>query len=290
VNVDVSTVAASPNLFIVGAGRAGTTSLWRYLDGHPEIFMSPVKEPHFFSRGGIPLSQNVKNERDYLALFAPGSAATYRGEATAGYLWDENAAPAIKHTYPDARIVISLRDPVERAYSNYLLTVQLGFERRTFRAAIAAELHSPPEPDALPPPYLARGVYAEQVARYLESFDHVHVLFFEELAADPVEALRGIFRFLELDETPANEIDTTPRNVYRAGRNGSARRAVDFIRRNGLARFVPHRLKVPLGHAITVPNSKPPLEAETVSLLRDFYAEPDERLRMLLGRKLGWDS
>jgi hypothetical protein len=115
--------------------------------------MSPVNEPQFFSRGGIPHCENVKDERAYLALFAPGSAATYRGEATAGYLWDENAAPA-----------------------------------------------------------------------------------------------------------------------------------------NGLARFVPHRLKVPLGHAITVPKGKPPLEAETVSLLRDFYAEPDERLRTLLGRKLGWDS
>jgi Sulfotransferase family len=275
---------------VVGAGRAGTTSIWRYLDGHPEIFMSRLKEPHFFSRGGIPISQNVRDGREYLELFAPGSEAAYRGEATAGYLWDENAAPAIKRAYPDARIVISLRDPVERAYSNYWLTVQLGFEQRTFRAAVEAELEEAPDLDSVPPPYLARGLYAEQVARYLGAFEHVHVMFFEDLVADPVEALRGIFRFLEVDTAPADEIDTTAHNAFRAGSNPAARRFVDFIRRNGLARFVPHQLKVPLGHALTSPQEKLPLDAETAAVLRAFFVEPDARLRALLRRPLGWDT
>jgi hypothetical protein len=231
----------------------------------------------------------VRSEREYLELFAAGREATYRGEATAGYLWDENAPPAIKRSYPDARIVVSLRNPIERAYSNYWLTIQLGFEQRTFRAAVEAELEQPPALDAVPPPYLARGLYAEQVERYLELFEHVHVMFFEDLVADTVAALRDLFRFLELDAAPGDEIDTTPHNAFRAGRNPVARRFVDFIRRTGFARFVPHALKVPLGHALTSPQRKPPLDAETAAVLEAFYAEPDERLRVLLGRPLGWD-
>src|SRR5918999_4531871 len=112
-----------PNLFVVGAARAATTSLWRYLDEHHDIWMALVKEPNFFS--GVPavLAPTVHDEASYLRLFAPGAACKLRGEASTSYLWHEGVPAAIKRASPEARIVISLRDPVERAYSAYWLAV-----------------------------------------------------------------------------------------------------------------------------------------------------------------------
>src|SRR5437763_505157 len=101
-----------PNLFVVGAPKAGTTSLWLYLDRHPDIWMAPVKEPQFFS--GLWYDQD-----SYLRLFAPGARFKLRGEASPSYLAKAGVAEASKRVSPDARIVIMLRDPVERAYSKY---------------------------------------------------------------------------------------------------------------------------------------------------------------------------
>ena len=104
-----------PNLFVVGAAKAGTTSLWRYLDQHPAIYMSPVKEPHYFSSFTPGLFPAVKDEGEYLRLFRDAGDAPLRGEASASYLWDAETPRRHPSRSPDAKIVISLRDPVERA-------------------------------------------------------------------------------------------------------------------------------------------------------------------------------
>jgi hypothetical protein len=118
-----------PNLFIVGAAKAGTTSLYHYLAQHPDIYMAPVKEPHFFSRiHPAPELEaffpHVSDEADYLSLFANAHAETVRGEASTSYLSHPDVADAIWQKRPEAKIVIMLRDPVERAYSNYWYDVR----------------------------------------------------------------------------------------------------------------------------------------------------------------------
>ena len=186
--------------------------------------------------------------------------------------------------------MISLRDPVERAYSHYWSYVQLGFECRTFRAVVEAELERSVDPVAvLPAPYLTRGLYAEQIARYLELFEHVHVLFFEELAADVRQAMRNIFTFLGLDPSPAEVVDPSPHNTFRVGRGPGVRWALDAVRGSRLVRAIPFALRFPVSHALTKPQAKPGLDPELAILLRRFYAEPNERLRVLLDRPLAWD-
>jgi hypothetical protein len=252
--------------------------------------MSRIKEPHFFSRGGVPGIPSIKDERRYLRMFRGAADVTYRGEASVSYLWDERSAAAIMRSSPDARILISLREPVERAFSNYWLYVHLGFERRTFRAAVEAELDRRVDPAAVPPPYLARGLYAEQVARYLELFEHVHVLFFEDLAADVRQTMRNIFGFLGLDPCPGDDVDSSPHNTFRVGRSPGTRWALHAVRRSGLVRTIPFALRFHVSRALTTPQAKPELEPELATLLRRFYAEPNDRLRALLGRPLAWDS
>jgi hypothetical protein len=283
----VSTAAPpvpKPNLFLVGAAKAATTSLWRYLQAHPDVFMARIKEPHFFSRGGVNGIPVAKTEDAYLELFARAGGAAYRGEASVSYLWDPRAAAAIGRRVPDARILISLRDPVERAYSHYWTHVRIGTERRTFRDAVEAELAEHSELTTVPPPYVSRGYYAEQVRPYLELFDDVLVLFFEELVADVRGSMRTVFGFLALDPSPADRIKPVAHFPFAVPRNAVARRLLGRRAVKGLAAFRGPRQRALMQHR------KPELDADTRALLREVYAPHDERLRALLGRSLPWDS
>jgi hypothetical protein len=273
-----------PNLFVVGAAKAATTSLWRYLQAHPDVFMAQIKEPHFFSRGGVDGIPVAKTEEDYLALFAGAGRAPYRGEASVSYLWDPDAARALRSWAPDARILISLRDPVERAYSHYWTHVRIGTERRSFREAVDAELAGHADVASVPPPYVSRGHYAEQVERYVELFDDVLVLFFEELVADVRGAMRTVFAFLGLDPAPADRIKPVVHFPFAVPRNAVARRLLGGRAVKGLAAFRGPRQRALMQYR------KPELDASTRELLRAHFAPHDERLRTLLGRELPWDS
>jgi Sulfotransferase domain len=277
-----------PNLFVVGAAKAGTTSLWRYLAAHPQIVMSRVKEPHFFSRGAVPGLPVAKDERSYLAMFDSAEGAVYRGEASMSYFWDPEAAPAIKARCPDCRIVISLRDPVERAYSHYWTYARLGFESRTFREAVEAELAraEPLDLASVPPPYVSRGFYADQLARYLTRFDRVLVVFFDDLAANVRKTMRALFAFLDLDPGPAETIRPVAHYPFRLPRNRVAARLVFSPR---AMRVIPWRLHG-LAEAMASTPNKPPLDDPTRMLLRGVYAEHDARLRAQLGRALPWEG
>jgi len=242
-----------PNLFLVGAAKAATTSLWRYLQSHPEVFMARIKEPHYFSRGGVDGIPVAKTEGAYLALFARAGRAAYRGEASVSYLWDAEAARAIKAWAPDSRILISLRDPVERAWSHYWTHVRIGTEHRTFREAVDAELAGEPELASVPPPYVSRGYYDEQVRPYL-------------------------------DPSPADRIRPVAHFPFAIPRSAGARRLLGRRAVRGLAAFRGPRQRLLMQHR------KPELDGATRKLLGEVYAEHDERLRALLGRSLPWDS
>ncbi len=284
-------MTAWPNLFVVGAAKAGTTSLWRYLGAHPDIYMSRMKEPHFFSRSNVPGIPKVKEERAYLELFAGKDATPFRGEASVSYLWDDRSARAIKSVAPDARILISLREQVDRAYSHYWTYARLGFENRSFRTAVAEELENEPDIAALPPPYLARGRYPEQIQRYFDLFgEGVHVLFFDDIAADVRGVMRGIFEFLDVDPAVADEVDPHVHHPFGVPRNAVARRLIRsaHVRTVGRA-LVPRRFR-PRVERMLSESAKPPLDAATRETLLELYAADNDRLRAMLGRQLPWDA
>ncbi len=175
-----------PNLFLVGAAKAGTTSLYRELARHPAIYMSPMKEPHFFSQiepapERKAFFPHVTGEDEYLALFEGATTEELLGEASTSYLWDGQAAERIKRVVPEARILIMLRDPVDRAYSQYWNDVREGIERRSFLDALVEEQRSGPGAWGVSSLHIDCGRYADQVERYLDRFGaRVQVLFFED--------------------------------------------------------------------------------------------------------------
>ena len=226
-----------PNFFIVGAAKAGTTSLYSYLRQHPEIFMpSDIKEPHYFaqvrpSRAQRYASPVFISDRDaYLRLFR--SAGGYRaiGEASPSYLWCPEAPERIHAVAPRARIVITLRDPVERAYSHYLMDYREGMQHLPFHEALQADWRSREKGWAVSQLYVELGFYARQIERYLRLFgaERVHVLLYEDirrLAHGDRRVLADILRFLDVDPRGLDLIDTSQvENGFAAPRAEWARR------------------------------------------------------------------
>lgn len=286
-----------PNLYLVGAAKAGTTSLWWYLDQHPAVFMSPTKEPHFFSqvRPSHRLAMFypvVSRQADYLALFASAGGANVVGESSTSYLWSPGAAARIHEVAPDAHVVILLRDPVERAWSHYWNDVAEGFERRGFLRAVRDEMIRPGVwgVDSV---YLSAGFYADAVARYFELFgrERVHVSFFETFIADPRATIRDLFAWLGVDPGVADRVELEPQNAFKRPRNEVTRRVLESIElRRRVRMVVPQRFHPVLRDLLVTPGQRPVMDDTVRALLRDLYASDVDRLSDLLGIIPPWDG
>jgi len=197
-------VDRKPDFFIVGAPKAGTTSLYHYLIQHPDIFMPTRKEPYFFGDWREHQKQDLQK---YLNLFRGVPKSKVAGEASTAYLYLERAAKEIKTFQPDAKIIIGLRNPVDRAYSQYWHYVRNGLNE-SFEEELEAEEKRLREgwrgfrPGLVPPAYyIESGRYSKHVARYINIFgsEQVKVYLFEDLAADPEGVCLEIFKFLGVD-------------------------------------------------------------------------------------------
>jgi len=175
-----------PNFFIVGAAKAGTTSLYEYLKDIPGIYMSPVKEPNYFSVNILDDNHELKpirKKEQYLMLF--NNDAKILGEASAYYLSDPEAPKLIHKVSPNAKILISLRDPVEREFSHFLMEKErYAKTEKTFREIIQIELNYKNSKKNYA---LKHGLYSENVKRYLEIFGtcQVKIIIFEEWIKNP---------------------------------------------------------------------------------------------------------
>ena len=198
-----------PEFFIVGAPKCGTTALYTYLDAHPGIFMSRVKEPYHFCpdlRIGLP---TIADRDGYLALFRDASEAQLAGEASVWYLYSRQAARLIREFNPDARIIIMLRSPAEMAFSLYNHYHYSGIEPlTTFEAALDAEADRragrrlPTHRDVRETLFYREVVrYAPQVGRYLDVFgkEQVRVILFEDFRDQTESVYRETLDFLGVE-------------------------------------------------------------------------------------------
>ncbi|MEQ8999686.1 MAG: sulfotransferase domain-containing protein [Coleofasciculus sp. B1-GNL1-01] len=114
-----------PNVLVIGAAKAGTTTVYQYLKQHPQVYMSPRKEPHFFSKNGTK-NYPIPTLEDYQALFQGASDEIAIGEASTSYLTHSKAAERIQCHIPNAKLIAILRDPAYRTYSLYIMLLMLG--------------------------------------------------------------------------------------------------------------------------------------------------------------------
>lgn len=197
-----------PNLFIVGAAKSGTTTLYHYLEKHPEVFMPEdelYKEPAFFSSKG----EKMGLEK-YLDIFKNANDNhKYIGEASTAYLTDENSAKKIYDFNKESKIIIILRNPVKRAYSLYNWMVQEGYEySKSFESALEKEKTRKNKkiPNFWEPEYywnymyFESGLYYKQVKRYFDLFEkrNIKVIIFEEMIEDIQKTYQDVAEFLNI--------------------------------------------------------------------------------------------
>jgi hypothetical protein len=221
---------ALPDFLVIGAPKAGTTALHVALAGHPDLFMSPIKEPKFFLTDGPPPAgggpgdaatyrEHVWRREDYEALFANAPPGTLCGESTPFYLYDRPAQRRIRTLVPQAMLIAILRDPVERAHSNWAHLRSAGVESiGDFVTACAAQEQRMAAGWAAFWHYGALGRYGEQLDHLYTVFPHeqVLVLRYGALVDAPAATLDRICSFLGvreglITEAPRENVTTHPR-------------------------------------------------------------------------------
>jgi hypothetical protein len=248
----------TPNLFMAGAPKCGTTSMYHYLRQHPQIFfpfdeekLGLAKEPHYFCPDlEIGERDSIKDESEYLALYRGSEYAKWRGDASVLYLFSEQAAARIRQFCPEARILIMLRPPVEQMHSRHAHCIRHGGAREDiadFHEAIAAGddrrngLRIPPH-TSLPKclDYFSVARFAPQLERYFDTFgrDAVKVVLLEDMVAAPEKTYRQVLAFLQVDDSFLPEFrayNEAPvhtlleRAVHRVYRNPAVKRAVQAV-------------------------------------------------------------
>jgi hypothetical protein len=235
-----------PNLFIVGAAKAGTTALRKNLSGHPDIYFSPIKEPHYFSTDisvadfreefgqdvaldlekylkKRPLPEHhqafLRESSHYNELFREVDDQPVVAEASASYLWSTKAATNIYSYNPQSKIIILLRNPVDRAFSHYLMDFRMGYTDLSFKEALLADNRPTNRYWGNAHLYTDLGLYAAQVKRYLDVFPSQQLLLIwhKEFTEDVEATSKRVFDFLDLD---SHGVDLGQRhNVARVPRN-----------------------------------------------------------------------
>jgi sulfotransferase family protein len=290
-----------PDFYIVGAPKAGTTSLYEYLSAYPEVVLPEQKELLIFGE-----DLDVRNRRRWTPsqledAYSAAPRDAMRGLAYVWYLFSTQAAGEIREVRPDARIIIALREPMAALHALHSEFVYDGNEDIVdFADALAAQpdrctgRRIPPEAHFRAGLCYARTVrYAEQVERYLDAFgpDQVHVLLFDELIADPVTTGSAVVRFLGIEPRP--EISFPHTNPNKRARSAALRRflaAPPPRMRRATRAAVPARIRrAAYRQAVTLNAARPPRAAISSQLryqLRAELAPEIGKLEGLLGRSL----
>ena len=275
------------DFFIVGAPKAGTTSLYYYLDQHPEINMSSIKEPNFFShkfinkQGLYYQNRNIERIEEYHNLFQKSKERLIYGEASVSYLFYD-VAESIKNYNPNAKIIIILRNPVSRAFSHYLMDYKLGFLKESF-SNIVERKSTDVKSNLFYQQYIELSQYFKQVERYYQVFDNKNILIinYEDFINNTHSCLCSVSNFLEVDSEydfnfkKKHNKSSMPRNkllhfLY----------SISFIRRLGC--LLPLRLKNLIKVMILKNNAKPIMQYNTQERLKSLFKDDLIKLDILL--------
>ena len=218
------------NLFIVGAAKSGTSSLYNYVNIHPEIFMSNIKEPHYFAVNFVDIGGSttkikdtkyihrkvVNNLDEYTSLFSSAYNYKFRGEASPSYLWAPTAAQKIFSYNPNSKIIILLRDPIQRAFSHYLMDLKSGSQlNSSFYKALINDKKCLPKIWGKAHLYMELGLYSKSVKSYIDLFgkENVKIILFDDLKICTDFVLEQLFNFLEVN-SDLSQIKINSKVVY----------------------------------------------------------------------------
>ncbi len=293
------------DFLVIGAAKSATTTLYELIRKHPQIFIPAAKEVPFFSDDKV----YAKGMDRYLRTYF-GNADTKKlwGTVTPHYmLGQEDTSPQIvadriRSELPNVKLIALLRDPVERAFSHYKMSLQLGYETRCFEDIVMEVLKCPDafrnkiKPDL---DYIFGGEYGRILNYYFTLFPSKNILLLttDELQMNSLETVRSIFSFLNIDP------DFTPNGPHKTIRQGGSKPKVRLLTPGilykiplleyGWKNLVPHPLRIRIGYYLNLWNVKPDndgldKQSEAYENLVRFYAKDYERLEHLAAKKMPW--
>ena len=289
-----------PDFFILGAAKAGTTSLYDLLNEHSQIKMSIVKEPMFFSRDDY-----YQRGLDWYSktFFSADEEDSLFGEASPHYLfWADKVAPRIHESaaQKELKFIVILRDPVDRAYSWYWNMIKEGEESLPFEQAIAKETDRlRDEGNALRASgsmiygYKKGSMYAEQIKAFLNHFPKENFFFLlqEDLQSKETRQIIGLFNFLGTSSDPIKNraARRNPASMPRSRKLQGLLRNTYPIK-DKIKFFIPFRVRQAIKNVLTrmnsAPFSYPEINAESERMLRKYFAAEVRELQNLVGRDL----
>lgn len=278
-----------PNFFLIGAPKAGTTSLYHYLKSHPQIFLSSLKESFFFCSERYTQPEFLK---EFESLFDDAASEKAVGEACAGYLFSKNACKNISNALPDAKLILILRDPAQRAYSEYLMQYRSGRVKLESRQ------------DAMEESFLAHieqegssRFYFANIQRVLQFFDkaQLKIILFEDLKNDPRAVVQDCSEFLGVNPTVKFELSSKIYNKGGMPKNTALFWVLESLRRGyrkSLAKILPAgfyaagRSIYSKARSMNMQAKSPKLSAEGRRKLIDVHREDTLQLQAFIGRDL----
>jgi len=278
------------DFFIIGAPKAGTTSLYYYLNEHFEIEMSSQKEPDFFS------DQSLQNEKLYYGKNRIDTLEKYhslfkkenvmlRGDASVSYLFYEDVPSKIIKYNPSAKIIVMLRNPIERAFSHYLMDYRLGLISESFEAIIHKKSKHK-NVNLFYQQYIQVSEYYKQMKRYLNVFDkkNIYVIDYEDFKKNTSEVVNSIFMFLGVDNTFQPYLKKK-HNTYVRPKNRIIRYLYSFVYfRKMLAFLFPNTLVKAIRKHLFSSTKKPELSKLTRAFLRKHFESDVRELSKLLNK------
>jgi hypothetical protein len=278
------------DFFIVGAPKAGTTSLYHYLSEHPQVEMSSQKEPDYFSdkaihEQGMYYGKNRVNTLDkYESLFVQKESVVY-GEASVSYLFYDNVTEDIKKYNPNAKIIIMLRNPIERAFSHYLMDYRLGLISDSFENIIAKKSKHK-NAHLFYQQYIEVGKYAKQIQRYLDFFEKESILFidYEDFKKNVSKTVGKVYDFLNISTEFAADINIKY-NTFTMPKNKLIRLIYSFVFLRKILTFLfPIYLVKNIRVLLFKSDKKPELLKETRSLLKRIFNDDIKKLEEVLSK------
>jgi len=285
-----------PNFFIVGAPKAGTTSLYEYLRKIPEIYMSPIKEPRYFNSDkfrsyGKGKIAGISDKSKYLQLFKGVTNEKAVGEASPGYLRDPDSPKLIHDVVPDAKIIVIVRDPIERAFSDYLMMKSEGIATIPFHEIISKQINEGDDMQRFSH-FLKNGMYSTSIKKFQSIFglNQVKVLIFEEFIKEPLKTVYEVLDFLRVKIVPPENIEKVY-NQYREPRGKTEQR---ILRNKTIAqlsnKILPGTLKMKIKSELLLKKAeKPQLSKNDRASLENFFQDDAKQLQIILNKKLPWE-
>jgi hypothetical protein len=284
-----------PNFLIIGAMKSGTTALYYYLEQHPEVYMSPVKEPNFFaSQGQDNAADAITHIGTYQDLFRGVSGEKAIGEASHSYLYEPGAVSEIRRYIPEAKLIAILRNPIDRAYSHFLHRVRDGTEPLDDFAQALQEDQVGVHKGRTFQDYIGRGLYYSQLKRYFGTFprEQLRVYLYEDLSGAPISTVQDAFRFLKVDDSFVPDMSLR-RNVSGYPKYKTLDRLLRSQGRfkSAVKIYSPARLRWRLSKAFDDLKTRnlvepPPVQSEVRRQLIRVYREDILRVQELIHRDL----